>query len=113
MSASSRRSNLKSHQDGSKQAGKSGAGCARRNQAITASAKLPPTKTKLLRQRLQQDHQNSLAAFLNSAPKFSVKTLNQCLAVWQVAQALTLTRIEDPILKSIMYWLCPDAQVFG
>jgi hypothetical protein len=33
--------------------------------------------------------------------------------VWQVTHALPFKRIEDPILKWIIYWLRPEARVFG
>lgn len=109
----SSRTNLKTHRDGSNAPGKSGAGCFRRQRAIDAGAKLPPTVSELRAQKMQQDHQGSLAAFITPAPTFSNRTLNQCLAVWQVSQALPFSRIDDPMLKAIMYWLRPDARVFG
>ena len=64
-------------------------------------------------QRIQNSHQGSLAKFVTPPPAFSVKTLNQCLAVWQVSQALPFKRIEDPLLKALLYWLRPEARVYG
>lgn len=113
VSASSRRSNLKGHRDGHKQPGKSRAGCPRREQAIAAGAKLPPTESELRAKQLQDNHQASLTAFVKAPPAFSNKTLNQCLAVWQITHALPFIRIEDPMLKAIFYWLRPDLRVFG
>jgi hypothetical protein len=67
----SSRSNLKVHRDGSNMAGKLGSGCDRFQDAIAAGAKLLPMISQLCAQRLQQNQQGSLAAFVIPAPAFT------------------------------------------
>lgn len=60
-----------------------------------------------------QNHQKFLNSSVNFVPMFSNCTLNQCLLVWKVSHVLPFIRIADPILKSIIHWLRPNARVFG
>ncbi|KAA1097488.1 hypothetical protein PGT21_008570 [Puccinia graminis f. sp. tritici] len=102
--------NLTTHRDGSNQAGRNPKGCINRDQAKKAGVKLPPSVAE---KRVLDTKQPTINMFLQSKPVFVNRVLNQIVMIWQIRQALTWARIEDPYLQAAFQYANNKASLYG
>ncbi|KAI7964848.1 hypothetical protein MJO29_002946 [Puccinia striiformis f. sp. tritici] len=104
-------SNLRTHRDGSRQAGRNSHGCAKRHDAITAGAKLPPTvheeeKLNILRK------DGTITNYFAPTKKFDKVVFNQIVTLWLLRQAIPWNRVEDPYLQAVFHYCAAGATLF-
>ncbi|KNE90707.1 hypothetical protein PSTG_15858 [Puccinia striiformis f. sp. tritici PST-78] len=104
-------SNLQTHCDGSRQAGRNSHGCAKRHDAITAGAKLPPTvheeeKLNILRK------DGTITNYFAPTKKFDKVVFNQIVTLWLLRQAIPWNGVEDPYLQAVFHYWAAGATLF-
>ncbi|PLW22068.1 hypothetical protein PCASD_18083 [Puccinia coronata f. sp. avenae] len=104
-------SNLCTHRDGSRQQGRLSHGCPKRQEAITAGAKLP--QTSLQENQLQKNTKNpALTRFFAQTEKVDNVTFNQMITLWLLCQALPWNQVEDPYLQATFAYCEAGSHLF-
>ena len=81
-------SNLMKHCDGSCKQGRISHGCPKRQEAIAAGAKLPPTSLQENQLTITKNKNLSLTKYFAQTDKLDTVTLNQILTLWLLHQAI-------------------------
>jgi hypothetical protein len=104
------------HRDGSTQPGRSTKGCEGRARARQEHPELsvPPSVAEE-RAAKKNKNRTTLNGFVVATPghKFSNLTFNQMACTWIIRHALPWTRVEDPILRAMVFYLRREAKLFG
>ena len=90
-------SNLRTHQDGSRQTGRVSDGFPQRQKALKNGAKLPITSLQESKTKTDKK-EGSIASHFNRAEKFDNETLKNIMSLWLLRQAIPWNCIEDPYL---------------
>ena len=104
-------SNLRTHRDGSRQSGRISNGCAKRKEAITAGAKLPPTILEENKLKISEKGGTIMNHFAK-VEKFDNKVLNQIITLWLLRQSIPWNRVEDPYLRAAFNYCEAGSHLF-
>ena len=104
-------SNLRTHRDGSRQAGRVSDGCPQRQKALDNGAKLPITSLQEIKTKTDKK-EGSIASHFNRAEKFDNETLNNIMSLWLLRQAIPWNRIEDPYLRAAFHYCQPGSEFY-
>ncbi|KAI9621481.1 hypothetical protein KEM48_007716 [Puccinia striiformis f. sp. tritici PST-130] len=104
-------SNLLTHRDGSRQTGRNSYGCPKRQEAITAGAKLPPTVHEEETLKISGTC-GTITNYFAPTAKFDNGVFNQIVTLWLLRQAIPWNRVEDPYLKAAFHYCEAGANLF-
>ena len=104
-------SNLRTHRDGSRQTGRSSNGCPKRQQAINAGAKLPPTTIEEKKLKLSEKG-GTITGHFGKVEKFDNKVFNQIITLWLLRQSIPWNRVEDPYLRAAFNYCEAGSHLF-
>ncbi|POW11056.1 hypothetical protein PSTT_05573 [Puccinia striiformis] len=104
-------SNLRTHRDGSRQTGRNSYGCPKRQEAITAGAKLPPTVHEEETLKISGTC-GTITNYFAPTAKFDNGVFNQIVTLWLLRQAIPWNRVEDPYLKAAFHYCEAGANLF-
>ncbi|KAI9611979.1 hypothetical protein H4Q26_008069 [Puccinia striiformis f. sp. tritici PST-130] len=99
------------HRDGSRQTGRNSYGCPKRQEAITAGAKLPPTVHEEETLKISGTC-GTITNYFAPTAKFDNGVFNQIVTLWLLRQAIPWNRVEDPYLKAAFHYCEAGANLF-